>query len=676
MRGTKKVGNRSLIDHTKLFIMAMGHNISMINFPALFSSGQIGALETKNRVVMPPMVRNYADEKGLVTQRYIAHIGRIAQGGVGTMILEASFIRQDGKGFSHELGIHADEAIPGLRQLVNAAHAYGAVVGPQLYHAGRQTSSKVTGVQPIAPSAIPDPTTNEAPRALNVEEIHEIVNDFAFAAGRAKNAGCDFVEIHGAHGYLITQFLSPFSNFRNDQYGGSDEGRMRFMSEVVQAVRKTVGSGFPIIMRISANEMVTNGITLEDGANIAKKLEELGVDAIDVSSGNYASFNRGYLITPMSMPDGLEVPFAEWIKSCVKIPVIAVGKIRSPAMADDIIRTGKADFVAIGRSLLADPDWPKKAQNGHTNLIRSCIACNEGCITRLFSNHDVWCTVNPETGREEEFAKPLPKVQKNVFIVGGGPAGMEAARIAALRGHKVTLLDEHDHLGGTLLLAAMLPNRPGWSELRDYLIGEMKRLGINIRLRTKATAELAEKEGAEVAIIAIGASQNPPKIPGIELKNVVLSRDLLDGKARIRGEKVVVMGGGASGALIADFLSRREYDVTIVTSGRKIAKDAPVVVRDLLLDQLQQRNVKMLTNTRILGIEKGKVLIEGPGDSAELPGELPADTVVASTGAKSNNSLSEELRTFLPQVFVVGDAVQPRDVTFAMFEGAMAGLSI
>lgn len=648
----------------------------MTQFSSLFNSGNIGALKTKNRLVMPPMVRNYGDENGFVTRRYIDHIDRIARGGVGTMIFEASFIRQDGKGFSHELGIYTDETIPGLRQLVNAAHAYGVVAGPQLYHAGRQTTSKVTGVQPIAPSAVPDPTINEVPRALNVEEIHEIVNDFATAARRSKEAGCDFVEIHGAHGYLITQFLSPFSNLRNDQYGDSDEGRMRFMSEVVEAVRRTVGSKFPIIMRISANEMVTNGLTLEDSANIAKRLEELGVDAIDVSSGNYASFNRGYMITPMSMPDGIQVPFAEWIKRCVNIPVIAVGKIRSPAMADDIIRTGKADFVALGRSLLADPDWPKKAQNDQTNLIRNCIACNEGCITRLFSNQDVWCTVNPETGREKEFAKPVPEVKRSVFIAGGGPAGMEAARIAALRGHKVTLLDEHDHLGGTLLLAAMLPNRPGWSELRDYLVGEMKRLGINIRLRTKATSELAKKEGAEVAIVAIGALQNPPKISGIELKNVVLSRDLLDGKARIRGEKVVVMGGGASGALIADYLSHREYDVTIVTSGKVIAKDAPAVVRDLLLDRLQQRGVKMLTSTKILGIEKSEVLIEGPGGSEELPGRLPADTVVASTGAKSNNSLPDELRKFLPNVFVVGDAVQPRDVTFAMFEGAMAGLSI
>ena len=631
-------------------------------------------LETKNRVVMPPMVRNYADERGFVTPKYLAHIERVARGGVGTIILEASFIRTDGKGFSHQLGLHKDDVIPGLKQLVQAAHAQGAVIGPQLYHAGRQTSSQTTGTQPIAPSPIPDSTINEMPRSLDIEEIRDIVNAYAEAARRSKEAGSDFVEIHGAHGYLITQFLSPFSNTREDEYGGSEEGRLRFATEVIRAVREAVGSGFPVTIRISADEMVPNGLTLEDSSTISKRLEELGVDAIHVSSGNYASFNRGYMIAPMSMPDGLQVPFAEWIKNCVSIPVIAVGKIRSPARADDIIRTGKADFVAIGRSLLADPDWPIKAQDGRIDQIRNCIACNEGCITRLFSNQDVWCTVNPETSREEEFAKSLSEVKKRVFIAGGGPAGMEAARVAAIRGHRVVLAEERDHLGGALLLASMSPKRPGWSELRDYLVGEMKRLGVDVRLGTKATLELAKKEGAEVAIVAIGASQFPPAIPGIRSKNVVLSRDLLEGKARIHGEKVVVMGGGTSGAQIADFLSQRDYDVTIVTAGKEIAKGAAVVIRDLMLDRLQQCGVKMLTDTRIIEITKDKVLIVGPGDSDDLPGELPADTVVASTGAKPNDSLAEELRKVVKQVFVVGDAVAPRDVTYAMLEGARAGI--
>ena len=646
----------------------------MTKFSSLFSPGKIGTLVTKNRVVMPSMVRNYADEKGFVTPKYIANIERVARGGVGTIILEASFIRQDGKGFTHELGLHIDDVIPGLKQLVQAAHAQGVAIGPQLYHAGRQTSSKTTGMQPVAPSPIPDPTTNEMPKPLEIEEIRDIVEAYAQAARRAQEADCDFVEIHGAHGYLITQFLSPFSNIRDDVYGGSEEGRMRFVSEVVRAVRKVVGPKFPVTIRISADEMVPNGLILEDSAKVSRRLEELGIDAIHVSSGNYASFNRGYMIAPMSMPDGLQVPFAEWIKSCVKIPVIAVGKIRSPAMADDIIRTGKADFVAIGRSLLADPDWAKKAEDGHVDQIRNCIACNEGCISRLFAQQDVWCTVNPETSHEDEFAKPLSKDKKRVFIAGGGPAGMEAARIASLRGHRVVLFEQRDHLGGALLLASMPPKRPGWSELRDYLVGEMKRLDVDVRLGTKATAELARKEGADVAIVAIGASQYPPRIPGIEMKNVVLSRDLLEGTARIRGEKVVVLGGGTSGAQIADFLSQRGYDVTIITAGKEIAKDSAVVVRALLLDRLQQCGVTMLTDTRIVGIMKGKVLIVGPGGSEELPGELLADTVVASTGAKPNDSLADDLRKFVKQVFVVGDAVEPRDVTYAMLEGARAGL--
>jgi 2,4-dienoyl-CoA reductase-like NADH-dependent reductase (Old Yellow Enzyme family)/thioredoxin reductase len=642
----------------------------MIQYTSLFSSGKIGTLETKNRVVMSPLVRNYADENGFITPRYTAHIARVARGGVGTIILEASFIRQDGRGFTHELGLHIDDVIPGLKQLAKAAHAQEVVMGPQLFHAGRQTSSKTTGKQPVAPSPIPDPTTIEMPRPLEIEEIHDVVEAYAQAARRAQEADCDFVEIHGGHGYLITQFLSPFSNIRDDAYGGSEESRMRFVSEVVRAIRKVVGLRFPVTIRISADEMVPGGLVFEDSAKISRKLEELGVDAIHVSSGNYASSNRGYRIAPMSMPDGLQVPFAEWIKSCVKIPVIAVGKIRSPAMADDIIRTGKADFVAIGRSLLADPDWPKKAEEGRVDQIRNCIACNQGCISRLAAQQDVWCTVNPETGNEDEFAKPLSKDKKRVFIAGGGPAGMEAARIASLRGHRVVLFEQRDHLGGSLLLASMPPKRLGWSELRDYLVGEMKRLGVDVRLGTKATAELARKDGADVAIVAIGASQYPPRIPGIEMKNVVLSRDLLEGTAKIHGEKVVVLGGGTSGAQIADFLSQRGYDVTIVTSGRDLAKGAPIVVRDLMMDRLRQLGVKTLTDTRVIAIKEDKVVMVSPGGSEELP----ADTVVASTGAKPNDSLTDELRKVTKQVFVIGDAVKPRDVTYAMFDGARAGL--
>ncbi len=645
----------------------------MINYPSLFSPGRIGSLEAKNRIVMAPMVRNYADERGFVTPRYVAHIARVARGGVGTMILEASFIRQDGKGSTHELGLHVDDIIPGLAQLTEAAHANGAILGPQLFHAGRQTSSEITGTQPVAPSPVPDPTVTEPPRSLDVGEIHEIVDAFAQAAKRAKEAGCDFVEIHGAHGHLIMQFLSPFSNYRDDLYGSSEEGRMLFASEVIQAVRKAVGSDFPVTMRISANEMVPNGLTLEDSARIAKKLEELGVDAIHVSSGNNVSFNRGYMIPPMALPDAPEVPFAEWIKQGVKIPVIAVGKIRSPDLAEEILRTGKADFVALGRPLLADPDWPKKAQEGRLAEINKCVACNEGCITRLFAKKDVWCTVNPETAHENEFAKPLPSKAKRVFIAGGGPAGMKAAQVAALRGHRVVLFEELDHLGGALIPASMPPHRQGWGELCGYLTEEIRRLGIDIRLKTKATAELAKKERADIAIVAVGASPVRSLIPGIQHENVLVGRDLLEGKAAAKG-RVVVLGGGISGALVAEYLAAKGHSVTIVGTTGMIAKEAAVVDRDLLLERLQELGVEMLTDAKILLIQNGKVLVTGPGGTEDLPMELPADTIVICLGSKPNDSIAKELRAVVEQVFVIGDAAMPRDVTYAMLEGARAGL--
>lgn len=585
------------------------------------------------------------------------------------MILEVSFVRPEGKAVACQLALNKDDAIPGLRLLAKAAHAHDAVIGPQLHHAGRQTSSKTTGSQPVAPSAIPDPTINEVPRALNVEEIKEIVDAYAQAARRAKEADCDFVEIHGAHGYLITQFLSPYSNLREDEYGGSDEKRMRFASEVVQAVRKAVGPEFPIIMRISADEMVPNGIALVDSVKIARKLEEAGVDAIHVSVGNYASLNQGYMIAPMSMPDGLLVPFAESIKRSVGVPVIAVGKIRSPAQAEEIIRMGKADFIAVGRSLLADPDWPKKAQEGRIEDINKCIACNQGCVSRVLAGDDVWCTVNPETAHEEEFAKPLPESKKKVLIAGGGPAGMEAARIAAMRGHRVVLCEESNNLGGSMNISAMLPNRPGWAELCSYLIREMRRLGIDVRLRTRATAELARQEGAEAAVVAIGASEVRPDIPGVQMKNVVLSHDVLRGSVTPQG-KVIVLGGGISGALIADYLAQKGHETTIVGTGDIIAAQGAVAVRDLLLEKLRNEKVTTIFNAKIKSIEKDRVIIELMDRTAELP----ADTVVVSMGSKPNDTIANDLRKVVKQVYVVGDAAEPRNVTYAMLEGARAGL--
>ncbi len=374
---------------------------------------------------MPPMVRNYADAQGRATARYIAHIERIAQGGVGAMILEASFITPEGRGFANELGVHDDSIIPGLKSLADAAHRHGAAIGPQLYHAGRQTTSKVSGIQPVAPSPIPDPLEQEMPRALTIEEIHSLAKAYGAAALRAKTAGCDFVEIHGAHGYLITQFLSPFTNERKDEYGGSFENRLRFALEVISSVRANVGPQFPVIIRISADELSGRG-NHDRGQRANSKETRERRECNQRLGRELRILLDGKMLPEMVFPDGLLVPMASAIKGAVNIPVIAVGKIRTAKMAADIIRSGQADFVAIGRSLLANSDWPRKVQSGHVWEIDHCIACNQGCISRLFAQEDVWCTVNPECGREEGFSRPSTR-SKKIFIswrrAGGNGSG-------------------------------------------------------------------------------------------------------------------------------------------------------------------------------------------------------------------------------------------------------------
>lgn len=636
----------------------------------LFESGKIGSMIVKNRLVMPPMVRNYADARGLVTQRYVDHIERVARGGVGLMILEASYISPEGRGFVNELGLHDDAVIPGLKKLAMTAHKHGAKIGPQVYHAGRQTSSKTTGQSPVAPSALPDPTVNEMPEPLTKTQIHLLVRQYAEAASRAQQAGCDFVELHGAHGYLITQFLSPFSNRRTDEYGGNASKRMRFLSEVFGAVREAVGEHFPIVVRLSGDEMVEGGLSIEDTVVVAQTLERIGADALHISAGNYASYARGHMIPPMAIPDGVLVSLAKAVKRAVSIPVITVGKIRTPEMAQAILKRKDADFVAIGRTLLADPDWPIKVQEGREKEISRCIACNQGCISRLFEQKDVWCTVNPETGRERLFAKGL-KRKKHIVVVGGGPAGMSAARTAAQKGHRVTLFEERSKLGGQLFAAAEAPFREGWNELREDMVADIKRLKVDVHLKTAFLAEHARKLKPDAVIIAIGSSAKVPNIPGIGRTNVVLAREVLERKKKAVGT-VVIAGGGCMGAQTAEYLAAKGHKVTILEAGSTIAIEAPVDDRALLLGRLEKHGVTTLIETKMMGIGPKSVSTEGPKGTKTLQ----ADTVVLCLGSFPNDSLPEEVRPFVKNVQVVGDALDARRVTEAVLEGALAVLKV
>lgn len=639
-----------------------------MTFTHLFSEGRIGPLKPKNRLFMAPMVRNYADEEGRVTPRYMAHIERIAAGGVGTLILEASHVSPEGRGFSHGLGAHDDAVIPGLRELGVIAHHHGALIGQQLFHAGRQTSSGVTGTAPVAPSPIPDPIHQEVPHALDPEEIQALVTAFGQGARRARDAGLDFVELHAAHGYLINEFLSPYTNKRDDMYGGSPENRLRFLLEIIAAVKVHAGDDFPITVRVSGDELVPEGLHAEEVAQVAARLEEAGVQAVHVSAGNYASYNRGLMIQPMAIEDGPLVGLAGTIRKAVSIPVIAVGKLRFPDLGERALVNGDADFIAIGRPLLADPDWPRKAEAGQLEEINHCIACNQGCIGRLFADQDVWCTVRPETGREAAFARPA-NGRRNVLIVGGGPGGMEAAAVAANRGHHVVLYERGDRLGGQLIPAAAAPHRNGWEELRQRLVHELDKTGVELHLNESFDPQALDGQSFDAAILAAGAHPIRPDFPG--QGNIIQSTDLLAGQAEATGE-VVVVGGGCSGAQTAEYLAEKGHRVTIVEMTGAIATDAPMADRSLLLSRLDRKGVDMRTETKVMHFAPGSVTVEHEDQSEDLK----ADTVVLCLGNQPNDGIEAEMRQRIAHTEVIGDEAAPRKVTEAMAEGAMAALRL
>ena len=641
-----------------------------MKFAKIFEPGKIGKMRLKNRLVMPPMVRNYATREGAMTRRYLDHLTSIAKGGVGMMILEATYISQEGKGFANQLGIHKDKMIPGLRRAVKVCHKSGAKVGIQIYHAGRQTYKAITGTKQVAPSAIAEPVfIKETPRALTLKEIKALVEKFAKACWRAKKAGFDFVEIHGAHGYLITQFLSAYSNKRKDSYGGSLENRLRFLLEIIARVKKLCGNDYPVTVRLSGAENIPGGITIAETQKVSQALEKAGAQALHISAGNYSTYVQGLMLPPMAMPEAPLLPLAIAVKKVVSIPVIAVAKIHNPNLINEVLAKGEADFVAIGRPLLADPEYPNKLKEGWWEDVNQCITCNEGCITRLFAQKDVWCLANPACSREKEFAVRRVTKPRKILIVGGGPAGMSAALWSAKRGHKVWLYEKDKKLGGALNLAQVPPFRQGMKTLRDYYAGEMDCWGVKVNLGKVVDETLVRKIKPDAVIIASGSMPFCPAIPGIEKVKKVQIDELLAGKAKAKG-KIIIAGGGASGAELADFLSAQKLNVTVVEAGPTIASSMPVDEGFLLTQRLAKQKVTLLPNTKIVEFGKNKVIVQTKTGKKSLP----VDMVVPCFGAKPNNQLSKRIKKLVKKVIVVGDAQKVGGALDAILTGAKAGV--
>jgi 2,4-dienoyl-CoA reductase-like NADH-dependent reductase (Old Yellow Enzyme family)/thioredoxin reductase len=629
----------------------------------LFEPIKIGTMKLKNRIVMPAIGTNFSSEDGFVTRALTNYHVERAKGGVGLIIVEGAYVEPRGKGSVRQLAVDHDNKISGLRKLATAIQANGAKATLQLFHGGRQSASSIIGTQPVSASEVFCRLTQETPRALAVEEIQDVVENFAEGSRRTKAAGFDAVEIHGAHGYLINQFLSPLTNKRTDKYGGDVKGRTRFLLEILELTRGEVGSNYPILCRINGDDYIEGGLTLEETKKIAQLLEAAGVDALHVSGGVYDS-PVPVTTSPMALPRGNMVHLAQAIKKVVNVPVIAVGRINDPELAETILLEGKADLVSMGRALLADPQLPVKAAIGALDDIRKCTACDE-CIARLFFNENIACSVNAALGREEEYTIRKAKVSKRILVVGGGPAGMEAARVLALRGHDVVLYEKSDRLGGQLNLAVVPPHKEEMKSVVPYLEGQIRKLGVKVMLGEEVTPLLVEKIDPDVVFVATGSVPTTPEIPGVKGNSVVTANDALAGKASVK-ERVAVVGGGMIGAETAEFLAEKGKKVAILEMLGRIGFDMVPMATLLLYSRLKKLGVAMITNAKVEEITDDGVVYEKDGKKQTID----ADSIVLAVGSKPNTSLMNTLKGKVSELYAIGNAKEPGNVLDAIHEGS------
>jgi 2-enoate reductase len=665
------------------------------DYSILFEPIKIGEMKIKNRIAMAPMGNSgLTTMDGCFSQRAVDYYLERAKGGTGMIITGNAKIENDIERLKPgKLPIplqNKSNFILTAGEMNERIHSFDTKVVLQIgIGTGRVGGPQLLETHPIAASPIPNYwDTKITCRALSTEEVEILVEKAAQTAFVAAEAGFDGVEIHSLHeGYLLDQFAIAMFNKRNDKYGGDLQCRLRFTLEIIQAIKKKMGPSFPIILRFSVKSFIKDwnkgglpgekfiekGRDLPEALEIAKILEATGADAIDADAGSYEAWYWAH--PPGYQEHGCYVPFAEALKSVVNIPVIVTGRLEIPKLAAEVLKEKKADMIGLGRGLLTDPYWPKKVFTGQIENIRPCIGCHDGCLGRMFSGKSVSCTVNPAVGREKQYALTPAEKMKKVSVVGGGIAGMEVARIAAIRGHNVTLYEKSDKLGGQVIAGAIPQFKEDEKRLLDWYKRELRDLKVSIQLNHEVSQEELSQASQDTVIIATGSKPFIPSIPGIENDKVSNAIDILLGKKET-GKKIVLIGGGLVGCETALWLAQHGKEITIIEIAENIltrGKPVPYANKQMLQDMLAYNNVRVLTNTSVIEItDKGVTLV----DKSFKRGNLEADTVIVATGFTPVQELYDSLRNKIADLYMIGDAKQPLNILSAIWDANEIGRAI
>ena len=642
-----------------------------MKFPTMFSPVQIGTVTVPNRFVVPPMGNNLANTDGTLSDRSLSYYQARAKGGFGLITIESTVVYREAKGGPRKPCLFSDDTVESFRRVAYACHAYGAKVSIQLQHAGPEGNSALTGYPLKAASAMPAEAGREIPEAVSNEEVYRIIECYGDAARRAQQAGIDMVEVHCAHGYLVSTFISQRTNNRTNEFGGCFENRMRLPRLIIENIRRKTGGNLPILCRINACDEVEGGQSVQDAAAVAAYLEqECGVDALHVTRAVH--LHDEFMWAPGVTHGGFNADLVTEIKRAVSVPVIAVGRFTEPQYAELLVKQGRADLIAFGRQSIADPELPAKARNGQLETLSPCIGCLLGCVPNMFAGKPITCAVNPCVGRECELS-PAPE-KKRVTVVGGGPGGLYAAWACAVRGHQVTLVEKASELGGNFRIAAYPTGKGQLTEAIRSMIVKCQQAGVDLRCGVEAEEMLLRSLAPDAIILATGSTPLILPIPGLSDCGYVTAQDMLDGKAQM-GKNVLVVGGGMVGCEAAEYLAERGHQVAVIEMKDVIAADVTPENRRYMFENFEENHVLLRPGAKVTQFyTDGVDYALADGSTGSLRGY---DNIVLAMGSRSNTALKDTAEKVAGQVLVIGEAAKaPGNAVLATGDALEAALQI